>query len=151
MPISSQVDISALDMEPTFTVLIQTASPAIQALPEWLSISVAIVDVLWKIALIAVAIAFSPRVWTAIQTWQQIKAAQIESERDIEKKQREGAERDVARIQRVVETFETERGLLSQQLQAAEQESRDIRAAYEDTKRLVEKEAPVAVMFPLRV
>lgn len=93
----------------------------------------------WKVALIGAAALLSPRAWTAIRTWQRIKAAQTESERDIEKKQRKAAERDVSRLQLVVKTFETERSILQQQAEAAEQRYADIKRSYEDSISLAEK------------
>lgn len=90
--------------------------PEAQIIPEWLSITQAVADVVCKVAVALAAALVSPRFISALRTWHEVKSAQLVSERDLERQRRLAVEADFERANRLLPHLEQSTTLAAQQL-----------------------------------
>jgi hypothetical protein len=89
-------------------------------LPDWLNTVQIVADIAWKLAA-AIAVGLgSPRLMSALKTWHEVKTAQLEADREIERKRREAVEADFERATKVLPLLERSAEALQRQVESTE-------------------------------
>ena len=104
-----------------------------------------VVDLLWKAGVFVLSLVLSKRLWSAIKQWHEVQSARLKAERDIERREREAADRTVKRYQQTLEAAEKDATIHKSLAAGLEKEIETERLKFKQQERLSKRDEATAL------